>query len=97
MVGAASSHVLGSLNLPDHGDIYTTKSQYKANVCACAHKKEKKLLYERTIRPTSPYSPRFLLAMLFLDFTLYFIQSKLRIVFFLTPCKRHNDYKNNKN
>ena len=27
-------------NLPDHGDIYTTKGQYKANVCASMHKKE---------------------------------------------------------
>ena len=45
------------------------------------------LLHARTTRPTSPYSPRFL-AMLFLDSTLSVIESKLRIVFFSTPCKR---------
>ena len=46
------------------------------------------LLHARTTRPTSPYSPRFLLAMLFLDFTLSVFESKLRIVFWSTPCKR---------
>ena len=36
----------------------------------------------------SPYSPRFLHAMLFLDYTLSVNDSKLRIVFLSTPCKR---------
>ena len=40
------------------------------------------LLHVRTARPTSPYSPRFLQAMLFLDFTLSVIESELRIVYF---------------
>ena len=40
------------------------------------------LLHVRTARPTSPYSPRFLHAMLFLDFTLSIIESELRIVYF---------------
>ena len=46
------------------------------------------LLHARTTRPTSPYSPRFLLAMLFLDFTLSVFESKLRIVFLSTPWKK---------
>ena len=45
-------------------------------------------LRARTAPPTSPYSPRFLLAMLFFDFMLSVRESKLRIVFFSTPCKR---------
>ena len=40
------------------------------------------LLHVRTARPTSPYSPRFLHAMLFLDFTLSVIESEFRIVYF---------------
>ena len=40
------------------------------------------LLHARTTRPTSPYSPRFLHEMLFLDFTLSVIESELRIVYF---------------
>ena len=38
------------------------------------------LLHARTTRPTSPYSPRFLHAMLFLDFRLSVIESELRIL-----------------
>ena len=37
------------------------------------------LLHVRTARPTSPYSPPFLHAMLFLDFTLSVIESELRV------------------
>ena len=39
------------------------------------------LLHARTTRPTSPYSPRFLHAMLFLDFTLSVIESEMRILY----------------
>ena len=45
-------------------------------------------LRARTTPPTSPYSPRYLLAMLFLDFTLSVFESELRIVFVSNPWKR---------
>ena len=39
-------------------------------------------VHARTTHTTSPYSPRFLHAMLFLDFTLSVIESELKIVYF---------------